>query len=85
MRETLWRKVLAVLPPGGNSVFHCHDVHIDESIEAVLQDGMHPTLDKTNVKAIAVTGAPNNLPTSVVFPNNWANEAVNERTAMLPQ
>jgi len=66
--------VLAADPPGGNKHFHCPD-----------RVGIQLMLDKQKVNAIAVTGAPNNLPINVVLPKSCANEAVNDNAAMFPQ
>jgi hypothetical protein len=52
--------------------------------DGVIRVGIHPTLDSTNVSAIAVTGAPNNLPIIVVLPNNWAKEAEKASVAIFP-
>ena len=42
-------------------------------------------LERTNVSAIAVTGAPSNFPINVVFPISCARDAVKARAATLPQ
>ena len=58
-------------PPGGNNVFNFQrDDDLPEDIVDIIRDGTQPILDKANVSAIAVTGAPSNLPAVVVFPNN---------------
>ena len=74
VNDTDWRNVLAVEPPGGNKHFHCPD-----------RVGIQLTLDRTNVNAIAVTGAPSNLPINVVLPKSCANDAVNDKAAIFPQ
>ena len=74
VNEVPCRNVLAEEPPGGNIHFHCPD-----------RVGIQLTLDRTNVNAIAVTGAPSNLPINVVLPNSCANDAVNDNAAIFPQ
>ena len=71
--DTFCRKELDGLPPGGRIVIHCDVVvviGVAEEADNTNDDGMNPTLDKTNATAIAVTGAPRSLPTSVVLPNS---------------
>jgi len=87
VREMDWRKVLAVEPPGGNTVLHVNDDDDDDGDDSGddCSVGIHPTLDAINVSAMAVTGAPSNFPINVVLPRSWAREAANERTAMFPQ
>jgi len=84
VREMDWRKVLAVEPPGGNSVLHVNDSGDDDGDDS-SGIGIHPTLDAANVSAMAVTGAPSSFPINVVLPISWAREAAKERTAMFPQ
>ena len=74
VNEVLCRNVLAEEPPGGNKHFHCPD-----------RLGIQLTLDRTNVNAIAVTGAPSNLLINVVLPKSCANDAVNDNAAIFPQ
>jgi len=74
VNEVPCRNVLAADPPGGNKHFHCPD-----------RVGIQLTLDKQKVNAIAVTGAPSNLPINVVLPNSCANDAVNDNAAIFPQ
>ena len=80
--------MLANEPPGGRSVFHfIVDVDDDAADDTVADDsvGIQLTLDKQKVSAIAVTGAPSNLPINVVLPSNCANDAVSDNVAMFPQ
>ena len=67
--DILCRNELALDPPGGNSVFQVND-DVVVAADAVESLGIQPTLDRTNVSAIADTGAPNNLPIMVDLPNN---------------
>ena len=63
------------------------DVDDDAADDTVADDsvGIQLTLDKQKVSAIAVTGAPSNLPINVVLPSNCANDAVSDNVAMFPQ
>ena len=62
--ETPCRNVLAGEPPGGSNVLQL------QVFDALHNVGIQPTLDSTNVSAMAVTGAPRSLPTSVVLPSS---------------
>ena len=69
--DTFCRKELDGLPPGGRIVINSVVVvGAAEDEDNTNDDGINPTLDKTNATAIAVTGAPRSLPTSVVLPNS---------------
>ena len=69
--------VLEGLPPDGSSVL--------QLAEEDTNEGMQPTLESTNVSAIAVTGAPSRFPISVVLPSSWAKDAVKASAATFPQ
>jgi hypothetical protein len=80
VNDIVWRKELAVEPPGGSNVVRVHDV-VD--VDRILV-GIQSTLDNANESAMAVTGAPSSLPTVVDLPSSCANEATNESAAMFP-
>lgn len=66
VNDVVWRKELAVEPPGGNNVVRVHDVV--EVVDGFV--GIQSTLDNANESAMAVTGAPSSLPTVVDLPSS---------------
>jgi len=66
VNDVVWRKELAVEPPGGNNVVRVHDVV--EVVDSFV--GIQSTLDNANESAMAVTGAPSSLPTVVDLPSS---------------
>lgn len=84
VRDIPCRNALAADPPGGNNVLQPQEL-VAAHVEERSCVGIQPTLDSTKVRAMAVTGAPSNFPTIVVFPSSCARDAVNDRAAMFPQ
>ena len=74
----LWRKELAVDPPGERSAVSFHDDDTDDHV------GIQSTLASAKESAMAVTGAPRSLPIVVDLPSSCAKETRNDKAATLP-
>ena len=64
VNDVVWRKELAMEPPGGSKVVRVHDVDVDNLF------GIQSILDNANESAMAVTGAPSSWPTVVDLPSS---------------
>lgn len=71
-------------PNNTKGVASCNDNNCIDVAAGVPPGLRMPIVARVKVRAMAVTGAPNNLPILLDLPKNCANDAVDAKTAQLP-